>query len=254
MDLFYREYGSGEPLIILHGLMGSSDNWATHARGFAEHYHVFIPDQRNHGQSFHSDGFNYDVLVSDLEEFVEQYTGAPVSLIGHSMGGKVVMQYTLQNPKNVKKLIVADMVPKNYRVDYDLIFSALKAVDLKTITSRSEAERIVSGYIDDFGMRQFLLKNLTRSDNGYKWKANLKSIEENIQQTGLWNSTRKQYDGPALFISGDKSGYVKETDHSIISNLFTAAKFKSLNAGHWLHAEKPNEFMASAISFLNKES
>lgn len=253
MNLFYREYGSGEPLIILHGLMGSSDNWATHAKVFAEHYHVFIPDQRNHGQSFHSHEFNYDLLASDLAEFVERQATGPVSLIGHSMGGKVVMQYTLQNPQNVKKLIVVDMAPKNYRVDYELIFTALNAVDLKTVTSRSEAERIVSGYIDDFGLRQFLLKNLTRSDNGYRWKANLKSIQENIQQMGLWTSISNQYNGPALFISGDKSGYVKEADHATICNLFTQAMFKSLNAGHWLHAEKPNEFMASTISFLNKE-
>ncbi len=250
MDLFFREYGAGDPLIILHGLMGSSDNWATHAKAFAEHFHVLIPDQRNHGQSFHSEEFNYDLLANDLADFINQHTNGLVSLLGHSMGGKVVMKYALQNPNGVKKLVVADMAPKNYKVDYDLIFSALNAVDLNTIKSRSEAEKVVSGYIQEFGMRQFLLKNLTRTDSGYHWKANLGSIQSNIQQMGLWDSSDNQYDGPALFISGNKSGYVKESDHSAVTALFPQAQFQTLNAGHWLHAEKPNEFMSYVQSFL----
>ena len=251
MNLFYREFGDGEPLIILHGLMGSSDNWVTLAKEFAKQFHVIIPDQRNHGQSFHSDEFNYDLLTADLNRFVAAYSTGPVSLLGHSMGGKVAMQYTLENPQRVNKLVVADMAPKNYKVEYDLIFAALNAVDLGKLASRSEAEKIVAGYIDDFVMRQFLLKNLTRSGETYRWKANLKSIETNIQQMGHWSSTNSQFDGPSLFISGDKSGYVKTDDQTTITGLFTQAVFKSLDAGHWLHAEKPNDFMEAILGFFN---
>ena len=237
-------------MIILHGLMGSSDNWVTLAKEYAKEHHVFVPDQRNHGQSFHSDEFNYDLLTEDLSEFVNTHFQGQVSLIGHSMGGKVVMHYALDYPEKVKQLIVADMAPKNYKVDYDLIFSALNAIDLQTLKSRSEAETIVKQYIEDFGVRQFLLKNLTRSENGYKWKANLKAIQEHIQQMGRWAPSGEFYNGPTLFISGNKSGYVKPDDTETIRNIFPNVQFDGVDAGHWLHAEKPNEFLISTLAFL----
>lgn len=250
MNLFHREFGEGPPLIILHGLMGSSDNWITLGKQFSEHFHVFLIDQRNHGQSFHSDEFNYQVLTEDLANFVEQQSFDKVSLIGHSMGGKVVMLYALNYPGKVTKLLVADMAPKNYQVNYDLIFSGLNAVDLVNLKSRSEAEKIVSEYIDDFETRQFLLKNLMRDNKSYRWKANLPVIQENIQKMGFWADTNARFDGPTLFISGMLSGYVKDGDGEGIKQLFPDVRMISLESGHWPHAEKPIEFKEAAFDFL----
>ena len=252
MNLFFREFGEGEPLIILHGFLGSSDNWVTLGKIYAEHFKVFIIDQRNHGQSFHSDDFDYHHLTSDLSDFIVEKSLTNVSLIGHSMGGKVVMKYVLENPDQINKLIVADMAPKSYPVDYNLIFSALNAIDIENLKSRGEAERILSSHIADFGMRQFLLKNLTRNGDGYKWKANFKVLEANIEKIGDWSTRSQAFEGPTLFINGKQSDYVRDIDEPTILSHFPAVSRVTIDAGHWLHAEKPNEFMEASLNFLKK--
>ncbi|MEQ9425461.1 MAG: alpha/beta fold hydrolase [Cyclobacteriaceae bacterium] len=248
--LFKREFGEGEPLIILHGLMGSSDNWVTLGKQYAEKFHVIIPDQRNHGQSFHSDEFDYNQMSDDLLELIDEMGIRKAHLLGHSMGGKVVMQFALENPQKVNRLLVADMVPKSYRVDYETIFKALNAVDLNALASRSEAENIVSKYIEEFGVRQFLLKNLTRIDDGYRWKANLEVIQRDIQKMGDWQNSNKTFKGETLFLMGSKSGYYKEGDESIMETFFPNSQLQFIEAGHWLHAEKPDQFFEASKAFL----
>lgn len=252
MNLFHRELGQGKPLIILHGFLGSSDNWVSLGKVFGESFHVYILDQRNHGQSFHSDDFDYDVMTEDLSKFIASNSLENVALIGHSMGGKVVMKYALENSSKVEKLVVADMAPKSYPVDYDLIFKGLNSIDIGNLNSRNEAEQSLSEYIDDFGMKQFLLKNLTREGDGYRWKANLKILERNIEGIGLWPISESQFDKPSLFINGKNSGYVKEGDEANIKSLFPNVERITIDAGHWLHAEKPNEFMEATLKFLRQ--
>ena len=143
-QLFFREFGQGEPLIILHGLLGSSDNWVTLGKQYGQHFHVIVPDQRNHGQSFHSDEFDYSFMAEDLQMLVDAKGFKAMNLLGHSMGGKVVMQYALHHPERVKRLIVADMAPKAYKMDYYLIFHALKSINLNGLVSRNEAENVLA--------------------------------------------------------------------------------------------------------------
>jgi len=249
-QLFFREFGEGEPLVILHGLLGSSDNWVTLGKKYAQRFHVVIPDQRNHGQSFHADEFDYDHLAEDLHHLLESMGLYGINLIGHSMGGKAAMHYALQNAGAVKKLLVADMAPKVYEMKYDDIFRALNSIHIEKLTSRGEAEDALAIIIDDFGMRQFLLKNLGRNSDGFAWKPNLAVIESNIQNLGKWENENLSFKGSALFINGSKSGYVKANDKEEIIKAFPISEFASLDAGHWLHAEQPNEFYEVTAKFL----
>ncbi|MFT4970644.1 MAG: esterase, partial [Chitinophagales bacterium] len=164
MQLNYKVFGSGEPLIILHGLLGSLDNWQTLAKKYAEQYTVFIIDQRNHGKSPHSDEFSYDIMVEDLLEFCESNFIFTCNLLGHSMGGKVAMQFALTYPDYVDKLIIADIAPVRYQAGHNEIFKALRKVDLSQIKERKEVDEILATSIPEFGIRQFLMKGLTRGD------------------------------------------------------------------------------------------
>lgn len=167
MKLFYRKFGQGQPLIILHGLFGQSDNWNSLAKQFSEQgYEVYIVDQRNHGLSPHSDEWNYKVMSDDLLELIQDHQLNNVILIGHSMGGKTVMQFALEHEHLLDKLIVADIAPKYYPLHHQVVLQALEAVDFKTVKTRREAEEIMGRYISDFGTKQFLLKNIYWKDDG----------------------------------------------------------------------------------------
>lgn len=254
MKLFYRQSGHGEPLIILHGLFGSSDNWYTLAKTFAEHFTVYLIDQRNHGQSPHSDEFNYKLLAEDLFEFVNDHKLEQVNIIGHSMGGKTAMNFAVKYPERVKKLIIVDIVPKEYPVHHDNILEGLLSIDLPQVSSRTEADELLSKNVTELDERQFLLKNLYRTSEGaFAWRPNLKAIDNHIEEIGEGMQYDGQYNGPTLFIVGARSKYFKTGDEKLISEIFPTFKLVTLDSGHWVQAEKPKEFAETAIPFLLNE-
>jgi esterase len=252
MKLFFRESGEGEPLIILHGLFGSSDNWYSHAKTFAQYFKVYLVDQRNHGQSPHSSDFNYKTLTLDIEDFLKEHSIKNPVILGHSMGGKTAMNFAVKNPDQLKSLIVVDIVPKSYPVHHDHILEGLQAIDLTINQSRSEVDKQLANYVEEADVRQFLLKNLSRTENGFEWKINLNGIEENIEVIGDGMQYDGTFNGPSLFVKGAKSNYYKPGDEEAIKLIFPQAEFKTLDTGHWVQAEKPKEFAETVLKFLQK--
>ncbi|MGB3464366.1 MAG: alpha/beta fold hydrolase [Cyclobacteriaceae bacterium] len=251
MILNYRKYGKGEPLIILHGVFGSSDNWQTLGKQFAEHFEVYLIDQRNHGNSFHHDKFNYQVMADDLLALINKEGLKIVNLLGHSMGGKTVMHFACHFPNLVDKLIVVDITPKNYPPHHQKIFEAFHAVNLQEIKTRGEADQQMSTVISDFGTKLFLLKNLKRTSDGFSWKVNLPVIEKNILEVGRGLEENDVFNGETLFIGGGASDYITNDDHPLIRKHFPKAKIEMIaGAGHWVHAVKPKELYESVENFL----
>lgn len=252
MKLFYREYGSdGRPMIILHGLLGSSDNWLPQARMLSDEYHVFVVDQRNHGQSPHSDDFSYDHLVNDLSEFIQEHRIENPVLLGHSMGGKTVMHYALQYPDEVDRLVVVDIAPKQYDVRHDYIVEALKSIPIESIGSRQEADEALARHISNVAVRQFLLKNLMRKpEGGFGWRINLSVIEKKLEAISAGFREHGVYNKPTLFVRGSKSDYILDEDRDLIRKYFPNSVLVTLDTGHWVQAEKPEEFVETVRQFL----
>lgn len=253
MKLFFRQMGEGQPLIILHGLFGSSDNWLTIGKALSEIYRVYLIDQRNHGQSPHSEEFNYLAMADDLKQFIEANNISNPIILGHSMGGKTAMQYAVNNPESWDKLVVVDIAPKSYPVHHDSILEGLESLNLKELSSRNEADNSLSEYVPEFGIRQFLLKNLSRDVDGFKWKINLPVISKNIEIIGEGLNGRLGKSKPVLFIRGENSNYIKETDFTLIDESFPGAQIQTIEkAGHWVHAEQPEHFLSSLKTFLSR--
>lgn len=251
MNLFFREAGRGQPLIILHGLFGSSDNWFTLAKAFSEHYKVYLIDQRNHGQSPHTDDFNYKLLTEDLEEFLSSHSIVDPIVMGHSMGGKTAMNLAVKRPELISQLVVVDIVPKSYPVHHDHILEGMDAIELEKISSRIEADQILSEHIPEPEVRQFLLKNLSRkSSGGFEWKINLKAIDQHIGEIGEGMQYPGKFEKPTLFIKGARSNYYAPGDETMIKSIFPQAIFTTLDTGHWVQAEKPIEFANEVLQFL----
>ena len=255
MKLFHRKSGHGHPLIILHGLFGSSDNWFSLAKIFAQHFTVYLVDQRNHGQSPQSDDFNYQLLTDDLAEFIQEHNIKKPHIIGHSMGGKTAMNFAVKYPGQIKKLIVVDIAPKQYPVHHDHILEGLHAIDLQTLTSRNEADKILSEHITEPDVRQFLLKNLSRNtENKFEWRVNIHAIENHIEEIGEGMQYPGQFAGPTLFIKGAQSNYFAEGDEAETIKIFPSAHFITLNTGHWVQAEDPTKFSEAVFDFLMRSS
>jgi esterase len=253
MKLFFRELGQGEPIIILHGLFGSSDNWLTQAKLFAPHYRVLSVDQRNHGQSPHSDDFDYQSMVGDLNEFIQDQNISDPIIIGHSMGGKTAMNFALAHPEKVSKLIVVDISPRAYDLEHYTIVEGLKAIPIDQLASRNEADDILSKHVPEGGVRQFLLKNLQRkSTGGFSWKINLPVIASKLSNIGLNLQFQGQFNKPTLFIRGAKSKYVRDEDWKRVTEIFPVAKLETMDTGHWVQAEKPQEFADVVVKWLSK--
>ena len=251
MQLNFKKVGAGEPLVILHGLFGSLDNWMTLAKKLGEHFEVFIVDARNHGQSPHSEDFNYGVMADDLYEFLMQHQIIDPIILGHSMGGKTAMQFTMNYPNKLSKLIVADIAPKAYPIHHTAILEGLLSLDLEVINTRKGADEQLSKNIDDFSTRQFLLKNLYWIEKDkLAWRFNLSIINEKIEIIGKGLENIEVFEKPVLFIRGEKSNYIKESDFDSIKNVFPNVKIKTMNTGHWLHAENPTEFLHIVSSFI----
>jgi esterase len=254
MQLAYRKYGEGQPLLILHGLFGQSDNWNTLAKRFGDQgYEVYILDQRNHGLSPHSDVFTYDAMADDIQEFIGTNNLQNPILLGHSMGGKIAMFYALKYDGVLDKLIVVDMSPRAYEPHHEVVLEALNAVDFSKTHTRKETEAILSQYIDDFGTKQFLLKNIYWEDNAaskMNWRFNLEIITKNYNQI-LVAAPNQTSNVNTLFLRGEKSNYITEIDLPEIKQRFPNYKLQTIaNAGHWLHAEQPESFFNDVMSFI----
>jgi len=253
MVLNFKKYGSGHPLIILHGMFGMLDNWHSLARKFAEHFEVYLVDQRNHGKSPHSDEMDYYVMANDLGEFMKQNDIDSAFIIGHSMGGKTAMQFAVENNHKVDKLIVVDISPKKYEPGHQEIFDALFSVNLEEIESRKEAEAKIAETIEEPGVRQFLLKNLDRKGKKYQWKANLNIIHKNyLDIIGNSLGPYDEFGGPTMFIKGGNSDrYIDIDDWGEIVGHFPKALLETVeDAGHCVHAEKPEELYVLVLGFL----
>lgn len=257
MELFFRHFGSGRPVILLHGLLGISDNWVTYAKRISGlGFEVFVPDQRNHGHSPHHPVFNYYALADDLVEFIDRHGIIKPCIIGHSMGGKVAMRYTLENPELVSKLIVVDTSLRTYvRFNYHLrLIDAMQSVDFDAVKSRQEVESKLLEKIEEPRMLQFLMKNLYwKEKHRLGWRPNLTAIAYHIDAMydGVFYSSK--YTSPALFVRGGRSDYILPEDHPAILQNFPMADIITLESGgHWVHADEPEEFFRLTSRFLQK--
>lgn len=254
MQLNYKQFGNGFPVIILHGLFGCLDNWQTIAKKLASQFSVYIIDQRNHGRSPHTHDFNYQLMSHDLFEFFQQQKIGKAHLIGHSMGGKTAMQFALAHADKVAKLIVVDVAPVKYEDRHSEVFNALFAVPLLQITARNQAEKILRTHLkEDEATIQFLMKALTRTENttGFEWKFNLQALHTHYTAISGAISSPNVFTGKTLFIKGEKSSYINPENFHIINALFPNNELTEIsNAGHWVHAENQKDFLLELERFL----
>ena len=254
MKLFFRQTGdTGPAIVILHGIFGSSDNWLTTSKTIAaQGYRVFALDQRNHGQSPRGNEQDYQSMAADLREFlINQKLDDPI-LVGHSMGGKTVMQYVMTYPGTFKKLVVVDIAPKFYPIHHAELIRGLKAIDLAGIKSRTEADAILSRYEPILSVRQFLLKNLFRNEQGvFDWRLNLPVIERELHTVGEELTNPRIVTEPTLFIRGGESPYILDEDIPTIKRIFPNVQIETIQgAGHWVQAEKPVDFVNVLLTFV----
>jgi pimeloyl-ACP methyl ester carboxylesterase len=246
--------GEGKPFVILHGFLGMSDNWKTLGKQFSDlGFEVHLVDQRNHGRSFWSNTFNYEILAEDLKNYCNAHNLNDIILLGHSMGGKTAMTFATEYAELVSKLIIADISPRFYPVHHDSILSGLSALDFDKIASRGEADTILSDYVTDFGTRQFLLKNLFWVEKGkLGLRMNLEVLKNEVAEIGESLPSYSHFEKEVLFLRGDRSEYIGIGDERIIKNHFPKARIETIsNAGHWLHAENPEDFFEAVINFVN---
>ena len=265
MELYFRKLGSGDPLVILHGLYGSSDNWYSIGRALAHDNEVYLVDQRNHGHSLHHPEHNYGVMCSDLTEFFNRHNLNATIILGHSMGGKTALAFGLQYPEKVKKMIVVDISPFGYDQSHSQestahhrIIQGLLTIHPETLISRAEADTILQKSIAPSSIRQFLLKNLKRDGRGkFFWAMNIPAIAANmtdIFEGVIPHNTCNTTDipqFPLLFIRGEYSGYIKNRDEAAIRQCFPWSQLVMVKgSGHWLHAEQPQTFLHIVKDFL----
>lgn len=251
--LNHKIYGQGDPIVILHGLFGMLDNWQTVAKKLAEDYMVILVDQRDHGKSKHTEEFNYQVLAEDLREFLEENWIHTCHIIGHSMGGKTAIQFSVLNSGMIEKMIIVDIGPKAYKPGHETIFKALLEVPIDKVQSRQEVETIISKYIEDSGVRLFLMKNLQRKkEGGFRWKMNLQLLYKEYNNILAKINTTEPVDVDSLFIYGSKSHYILPSEIDSIKKIFPQAKFSEVDAGHWIHAEKPDELITLITEYLKE--
>ena len=255
MKLHFKKFGSGPPLIILHGVFGSSDNWKTLANHLMSTFEVYLVDQRNHGLSPHSDDFNYQVMTDDLKELLHDEKIEKCILLGHSMGGKTAMNFAVQYPEKIIKLIIVDIAPKGYPPHHENILKGVHSLTLHEINTRKEADDLLSVTINNAGIRQFILKNLSRNPEGlFYWKINWKAIEDNIQAIGAPLLSHDLFTGEVLFIRGAQSDYILNEDEPLLKKHFPNAVLMTIqNAGHWVHAEQPAQLLALINQFIKYE-
>lgn len=252
MRLFFRVTGSGFPLIILHGLFGSSNNWNSLAKRLGTSFTVYTVDLRNHGHSPHDPLHTYPAMAEDLAGFLHEQSITASYLLGHSMGGKAAMETALSYPSMVRKLIVADIAPVRYRPHHDTIFDALKGFHPEEFQSRTAMDQILKDRIPDDRVRGFLLTNIRRTGDGaFAWVFNVRALFENRDSIDAGLSPGRQYPGPTLFLRGERSDYLTEHHRSAIEEFFPRARIETIiGAGHWVHADAPDRFLVAVQDFL----
>ncbi|QDP01085.1 alpha/beta fold hydrolase [Thalassotalea sp. PS06] len=249
--LNYQRNGNGPTIILIHGLFGAMDNLNVLAKSLIENFDVIQVDVRNHGDSFHHVSMDYADLANDVLTLLDHLQIAKCHLFGHSMGGKIAMQCALTAPNRCKSLIVADIAPVDYPPHHNDIIRGLKAINPEQISKRNEADKILAEFEPNLGVRQFLLKNLVKSERGYKWRASIDNIAASYYQIGKTVKQDGQYLGPVLFIKGENSDYILNEYRDAIGKLFPKAKARVIaDTGHWLHAEKPQEFNRIVQQFI----
>lgn len=251
--LNYKKFGDGgEVLIILHGLFGSLDNWQSIAQVLSDDFVVYILDQRNHGKSPHFDEHTYSLMATDLNSFMDQLGIDTAHVIGHSMGGKTVMQFAVDFPFRINKMVVADIAPKYYAPHHQSIIQALESVDFSKVKNRKEVEQVLEKQLKELGVIQFLLKGLTwKTKTLLGWKFNLSLLSAQIENIGEALSGHVYFTNPVLFLRGENSNYIAEEDEEEIESSFPVSEIVTIkNAGHWLHAENTKDFLEQVLSFL----
>ncbi len=251
--LNFKEQGQGQAVVLIHGLFGSLDNLGLLARTLSEHYRVISVDLRNHGASFHSDEMSYPQQAADVLALLDALALDQVSLVGHSMGGKVAMQLAKQAPARVARLVVADIAPVAYpHSRHQNVFAGLNATLKQLVQSRSEAEAILAEHIEIAGVRQFLLKSFAKGESGWGWRFNVAALERNYANIMGWPDNQHRFEGPTLLIKGGDSDYMQPQYTDTVMAQFPAAKARVIaGTGHWLHAEKPVLFNKLVVDFLS---
>ena len=253
MNLNYREYGAGAPIVILHGLLGSSRNWHSAARHLAARNKIVVVDLRNHGDSPHAEQMDYPAMAADVRALLDKLDCAPVTMLGHSMGGKAAMLLALTAPAQIERLIVVDIAPVRYTDRFAELLDAMQAMPLHQLSGRAAADAELAHSIADAQLRQFLLQNRTQGKDGFKWRANLVAIRAHLD--GILGfpdvAADVQFRGDALFISGGQSVSVDAVHHDAIFARFPNARIDTIAAaGHWPHAERREEFLSTLDRFL----
>lgn len=253
MDLACKQIGSGPPVVVLHGLFGMSDNWLSIARELKEHYTFYLPDLRNHGRSPHDKLINYDVMAKDVTVFLDKYNLKKITLIGHSLGGKVAMNLAALYPAYLRKLVVVDITNKIYRSSYfEEYIDVMLSLDLTKLHSRREAEEAFLNKKEvPFNILQFLLKNLYRNnDNQFKWRLNLTALKENMGNVLSAVNISSPVLTDTLFMKGSESNYILEQDYKDIKKDFPNANVVVIDgANHWVHAAAPQNFIKAFLNF-----
>ena len=252
--IHFKKYGQqGEALVVIHGLFGNSDNWHSIAQSLSEHFTVYCLDLPNHGKSSPLIDASYDIMANEVNAWMQQENLNECFMLGHSMGGKVAMQFASQFPDKVTRLIVADIAPVNYDSSHHRIFDGLKAIDIKKIQNRKEADTILADYVEILGVRQFLLKSLIKTEEGFAWQIQIDNLFNNYAKIRATPPFDKVYQGDTLFIKGENSDYIQAEHKDAILTWFPKAQVKMIPAtGHWLHAEKPLPFTSLVKRFCQK--
>lgn len=253
MDLFFRTLGTGEPLVILHGLIGMSDNWLTPAKKWSPHFQCIIPDLRNHGNSPHSDDFSLECMADDVYELFQKLQISSAHVLGHSMGGRVALAFADKYPDLVGKLVIVDIAPRKYSGSKSIanLLEVMRRVNLANLTSISEIESLLKKYIPDERVRFLVMKNTKRGEQGFEWKLNLEIIYQSIEDLMTPVNEKMHFTNPALFIKGGKSDFITQDDIALIYEMFPQARIEIIeNADHWVHVDEPEKFIHCVERFL----
>ena len=255
MKLFCKQYSEiGEPLIILHGLFGNQGNWGQHAKVLANTFAVYGMDHRNHGRSEWDDHMTYDDLANDVRQTMKLYGLDSAHFIGHSMGGKTAMQLALSFPEMVRKLVSVDIMPVKYQPQHTAIFSGLKELNLDMIDSRVDADEILADHVKEKPVRDFLLANLMKDEDGnFSWRMNLDIIRKEYNNLIAGLNGNGPFEGQVLFVKGGKSDYILKKYEKETLKMFPNSQIQELKqCGHWLHSEEPELFQSLVYKFLKE--